>query len=192
MKTIALHLGSPLQSWATKALVKTRVDTDRSPSERAIRGLLAACFGVPRGVAYPEAVQLADIKIVKIDGGSIVRDYQTIGARSDEIDYLNRVGKILARGKAPLKVAVADNGGFNSVVRRTYLADARFLVLITGQTDAHTELISNAIASPSWSPYFGRKAFAPTFPFFLGRFDQENAEKESKLLLEKLIGDKDD
>lgn len=186
MKTISLHLAGPIQSWAGPALVKTRVDTDRAPSERAIRGLLAGTWGVPRDVQIPSEITDSKIEISTLSPGEVIRDFQTISNRVGEEKYLNRIGRVLNRGKRPPAVNVADNGGFQSIVRRTYLADARFLVLVTGRTDEETQEIYDHLLEPVWSPYLGRKAFTPTFPFILGVFDTNEAVERSIELLDEI------
>lgn len=186
MSTIALHLGGPLQSWATRVLVKTRVDTDRVPGESALRGMLAACFGIERGQEHPEALRSATFKIIQLKEGQVIRDYQIIGNRAGEEEYLRRIGRALNGGKSGLKVLAADNQGGNSIVRRTYLGDASFLVLITGANEEATDSIYSALKAPRWTPYLGRKAFAPTFPFLLGIFPDGQAEDQARLLLEDL------
>lgn len=195
-KTLALHLSGPLQSWATTALVKTRVDTDRAPKAKAIRGMLAACYGIPRGQEYPKSIQEAKINIVTLNSGSVIRDFQIISNRAGEEEYLNRIGQIMARGRTTskdYKVAVADNNGGNSIVRRTYLGDASFLVLITGATPNDTDLLNRALLDPVWSPYLGKRAFSPTFPFMLGYVESNNAENEAKERLSEILGqDKED
>ena len=175
-----------MQSWATGALVNTRVDTDRAPKERAIRGMLAACFGTERGKLYPPEVQKARIEVVTVSGGSKVRDFQIVSNRAGEEEYLTKIGRILKKGaKAPQKTAIPENSGGNSIVRRSYLGDASFIVLITGDSAEETESLFRALKSPVWSPYLGRKAFAPTFPFMLGMVDEESAETEAKEALSR-------
>lgn len=193
-KTLALHLSGPLQSWATTALVKTRVDTDRAPKAKAIRGMLAACHGIKRGEEYPESIQKAKIEIITLKSGSVVRDFQIISNRAGEEEYLSRIGQIMARGRTTskdYKVAVADNSGGNSIVRRTYLGDASFIVLITGATPEDTQSLTEAVLNPVWSPYLGKKAFAPTFPFMLGCVDSDNAEHEAKNRLDLILKPKE-
>lgn len=186
MKTISLHLAGPIQSWAGPALVKTRVDTDRSPSARAIRGLLTSTWGIPREDSIPSEIEEAKIEISTLSPGEVIRDFQTISNRAGEEKYLNRIGRVLNRGKRPPGVNVADNGGFQSIVRRTYLADARFLVLVTGRNEDETQEIYSRLLEPVWSPYLGRKAFTPTFPFILGIFEADEARQKSMDLLDKI------
>lgn len=186
-KVIALNFSGPLQSWAGPAVVKTRVDTNSAPSARAIRGLLAACFGVPRGGMAPASLVDASIEVRTLRKGRVVSDFQIISNRAGEEEYLSRVGSMINLGKRAPKVLTADNQGNNSITRRTYLADAQFIVTIQGVTDGATEEIYSALREPVWSPYLGKKAFAPTFPFLLGVFDEATVEDDVATLLAEIF-----
>lgn len=56
-------------------------------------------------------------------------------------------------------------------MNRTYLADGEFVVRITA--DGHLDELEDALSSPGFVTYLGRKAFAPEFPFYLGRGSSE-------------------
>jgi len=165
--------------------MNTRVNTEEQPSERAIRGMLAACFGVTReqlaANEVPEALKNATITIETAKNGRIIRDYQTVGARTDESFFTDKIGRIFNQGAAK-KPQVSWPGSlikgqkFAAVVNRTYVADARFFVTIQGDSDEATQEISDAIANPVWSPYLGKKAFAPTAPFHLGILEEDEID----------------
>jgi CRISPR system Cascade subunit CasD len=186
VKTLVLHLHGPLQSWAGPSMVKTRVDTNRKPSERAIKGSLLAAFGVPRG----ETITIVDnssVEVITLRSGTIVRDFQTIGSRTDEEEYRQRVGRVLELGKNP-KEYISANGA-TMVINRTYLGDAAFLVYVNGATDDETEEIYSQLLDPVWSPYLGKRALSPTFPFILGLFDEQGSDlKQAVLKTLKLMG----
>lgn len=189
MKTIALRFAGPLQSWAGEATVKTRVDTNRHPSHRAIKGMLAAAFGVSRGEEYPSIIRNAVIEVVPLKDGKIIKDFQIVSLRPGEEDYLQRIGQILKRGKLfnNKDRLTPDNEKKNStIVRRTYLGDASFLVLITGASEEETSKIYERLQNPVWSMYLGKKAFPPTFPFILGLVNSENSVDEALLRLRKI------
>lgn len=63
-------------------------------------------------------------------------------------------------------VFTPDAQGGTSIVNRTYLADTEFIVRITAE--GRTEEIDQALRSPRFSTYLGRKAFPAVFPFYLG------------------------
>lgn len=188
-----LHLSGPLQSWAGYSVVKTRVDTERQPGERAIRGLVAAAFGVYRGSELPEILQDMEIRVKTLKPGRVVRDYQTvssqeadrIGARPHDQQFYIRMGRIFTRGKAAPDRLVVNAA---QVIERTYLADASFLLFLKGRTDEETEQIQLKLQNPVWSPYLGRKAFAPTFPFLLGLHEESEAAEKAVDLLRRIEG----
>lgn len=174
MSSIYLNLAGPLQSWAGPSVLKTRVDTKREPSERAIRGLLMAAFGVPRGKSQPEEISDARIEISTLNQGRVVRDFQIVGDRSDEELFLERLGRIFVLGnRAWGGHASPDSRGMNKIVNRTYLGDAQFIVKITGKTEEETFKIFSMLQKPTWDLYLGKKAFPATFPFLLGVFSSE-------------------
>src|SRR5690606_20926574 len=129
-KVIVLNFSSPIQSWAGPSVIKTRVETRREPSSQAIMGLLCACFGVSRGdfrnKNYPDALKGLKITVKVLNQGQIIRDFQTITARPDEEFFRQKVGRIFVKGnqKPPEWVT----GKTTTVVERTYIADAHFLV----------------------------------------------------------------
>ena len=186
MKVLALNFSAPLQSWAGKSVLKTHVDTLRQPSQRAIQGMISAAYGVPRvphGQDYPSPISDLSIEVIPVRPGRIERDFQTVGSRADEIEYLTRVGKMIS-GNKKTKPLVADAQGGTSIIRRTYLGDAWFLVLVKGQDDQQTEEVLEHLKKPVYSPYLGKKAFPPTFPFLLGLLSEDGAvrEAEAKIL----------
>ena len=61
------------------------------------------------------------------------------------------------------------------ISERHYLADAEFLTAFTGPTEV-VEALSRAAHQPTFTPYLGRQAFAPCFPFHLGVRDQEGLD----------------
>lgn len=195
-KVIALNISSPLQSWASYSVVKTRVDTDRKPSKRAIRGLLSAAFGIARDKTQPEIIKNASIRIETVSQGRVIKDYHTTssqdadrrGAKPHDENYYLKLGRIFARGKqSPLKLAQLQQ-----VIERTYLADAQFIVLIEGRTHEETEEIYSSIVNPKWDLYFGRKAFSPTFPFILGLLEKETALEQAKLIISQASDDNEE
>ncbi len=65
---------------------------------------------------------------------------------------------------------MAPVGKGNALVHRSYIGGATFLVEVNAP--GHEEELLEALRSPGFSPYLGRKAFAPTFPFVLGVGDE--------------------
>lgn len=177
INTLVLNFSGPLQSWAGPAVVKTRVDTEREPSPRAIRGLLAACFGVERGAPLPPLLEEAKIRVHTVRPGRVVRDFQT--AHPQETEYGERLGRVLKKGSQPPRAlwpgSTIKGVKYPGVLHRTYLGDACFLVAVTVGDESALEELLEGVTSPVWSPYLGKRAFPPTFPFLLGSFPEEEA-----------------
>jgi CRISPR system Cascade subunit CasD len=75
-----------------------------------------------------------------------------------------------AGGGQPKDKTAATSGGSNKgaavVTRRHYLADAVFVVAVTGPDDTITP-IADALHQPHWSPYLGRRSCVPDEPLLL-------------------------
>lgn len=162
MTSLYLRPSGPLQSWAGGRVTGNFVDTGRTPTPSALRGLIAASFGWKRGQWEPwiEDVQFT----IRVDNpGVVVDDFQTIGPRPTEFGHRLHIAMT---GKSEGKPFTPDARGLTSIVRRTYLAGAVFLVEVS-HTDKIDE-IADAMRNPKFLPYLGKKAFAPSFPFILG------------------------
>lgn len=129
-------------------------------------GLLAASLGAPRD-EWPE--WLADLKVeVRSEWtGEFVDEFQTINPRDEDLEYQQRTYPLLT-GKRWIKSThfTPDAEGGTSIVRRTYLANAEFIVALS--SSSHFDELVTAIRAPKFTTYLGRKAFAPVFPFYLG------------------------
>jgi CRISPR system Cascade subunit CasD len=143
MATLLLRLQAPLQSWGISSLFTER-DTAREPSKSGVIGLICAALGRARDA---ELRDLSSLRMgVRVDReGKLQVDYQTSG-------------NILKSDGTMSKNAV--------VSRRYYLADAVFLVGLEGDID-ELRRIDEALRSPTWQLYLGRKAFPPSAPIWL-------------------------
>ena len=99
---------------------------------------------------------------------NFVDDFQTINQRAGEEKFRRRLllAQGMKAGSAKNLVFTPDAQGGTSIVNRTYLADTEFIVRITAE--GYTEEIDQALRSPRFSTYLGRKAFPAVFPFYLG------------------------
>lgn len=165
VNSVYLRLAAPLQSWAGARVSGNIVHTEMRPTISGIRGLIAACAGIPRG-RYPDWITDLQVEIRVDKAGAVVDEYQTINPRNEDLEYQERL-YLLMTGKRYGKSSsfTPDAGSGTSIVQRTYLADAEFLVALTGDA---VQQANDAIRQPVFTPYLGRKAFAPSFPFYLG------------------------
>lgn len=119
MRTVLLRLEGPLQSWGVTSRFDDR-DSCLEPTKSGVLGLCAAALGMPRD----DTAQLAQLAMlsmaVRVDRqGSVARDFQTAGGG--------------AFAGADYGVFKASGGRGDTVTsRRTFLADASFLVGLGG------------------------------------------------------------
>jgi CRISPR system Cascade subunit CasD len=165
MSSLYLRFAGPYQSWAGARATGNHVNTAEVPTRSGITGLIAAALGARRG-EWPDWLDDLDIEVRVDNPGRIEKDFQTINPRPEAQPFIERIWTASGqKGKAPVSFT-PDGQNLTSVVKRTYLAGAEFIVRIS-HPDRVPEL-AVAFSEPSFSPYLGRKAFAPAFPFLLG------------------------
>lgn len=150
VSTLLLRLAGPLQSWGLTGQFIVR-DTHTQPTKSGVIGMVAACLGRRRGDDITDLTALA--MGVRIDQpGTLLRDYHTI-SRTDGATLPTASG-------TPKKDLTA-------VTDRWYLADAVFLVTLTGD-EKTVETIATAVDDPVYAPVLGRRSCAPTGQLNLG------------------------
>ncbi|MCD1147299.1 type I-E CRISPR-associated protein Cas5/CasD [Peptoniphilus sp. KCTC 25270] len=145
MKTILLKFAGPLQSWGTGSHFETR-HTDYYPSKSAVIGLIAGSMGIRR----EEEERLEELRnldfALRIDQqGQILRDYH------------------IASKYKPTGVFEK-----NYVTNRYYLEDAIFMVAIGSEEEEKIEEIAEALKSPYFQGFMGRRSLPLTADFFYG------------------------
>lgn len=179
MKSVLLRLEGPMQSWGTQGRFSIR-DTDREPSKSGVLGLVGAALGMPRD-DEEQLAKLAALRFaVRVDrAGNLLRDYHTAGGGT-------------FRGQAH-GVWGTDNP---VPTHRYYLTDASFTAALGGDDHALVERIAQALESPVWPLFLGRRACPPSVPVYLATFDgtpedavrtaapADRAEPRMRLLLE--------
>ncbi len=173
MSSVYLRFAGPLQSWAGPKITGNFSQTELIPTRSALEGFLAACLGIPRGEQtgefYPQWFQDVIFSVRSDNTGRICSEYQTIGNRDEDEEYRQRLFRFLSGGKNPSMKDISftpDQQNSTSQVRRTFLSGAEFIVQI--QCENHLTEIDKAVTQPVFVPYLGKKAFSPTFPFYLG------------------------
>jgi CRISPR-associated protein Cas5/CasD subtype I-E len=175
MNSVFIRLAAPLQSWAKERLTGNIVHTEPFPTRTGIEGLMAASLGVFRSEWKREGTLPADLDwirraeiAVRVEKrGEIIDEFQTINPRKENDPFARRMHMVLT-SKKPVKLPqfTPDARNFTAIVRRTYLSGAEYLVSIAA--GEYNRKLFCALRSPVFSLYLGRRAFAPTFPFFLG------------------------
>lgn len=151
MTGLLLRLAGPLQSWGERSVFSPERDSAPFPTRSALIGMFAAAEGRDRDESpgYYASLEFT----VRIDRpGERLVDYHTVG------------------GGQPKDRTAATSGGDHKgdavITRRSYLADAVFVVAVTGP-DTDIARIAGALHQPYWNPYLGRRACVPDEPFLL-------------------------
>ena len=149
MNVLLLRISGPMQSWGVQSRFTER-DTGLEPSKSGVVGLLCAALGRKRQEPVDDFAALR--MGVRVDcEGNMEYDFQTAqGIRVENA-----------------KTRKAKSSLTNSISRRYYLADARFLVGLEGDDLALLTDLHNALRDPHWPLYLGRKAFVPGEPIWL-------------------------
>jgi CRISPR system Cascade subunit CasD len=143
MNVLLLRLSGPMQSWGVQSRFSMR-DTGLEPSKSGVIGLLCAALGRPRASPLDD---LASLRMgVRVDcEGLLSYDFHT-------------AQNVLRAG-----------GGIKDTEpsRRYYLADARFLVGLEGESHDLLARLQTALRLPVRPLYLGRKAFVPGEPIWI-------------------------
>lgn len=155
---LALLLDGPMQSWGHASRFERRT-TAMHPTRSAVMGLIAAALGIDKHGA-DEAAQLARFSALR----AIVITLPRRSRRHGDLliqrleDYHTVTGFRRASGK------VDDDATVQTY--RHYLLDARFGVLLEGQS-ALLEEIAVALRNPKWGVWLGRKCCLPASPLLV-------------------------
>lgn len=160
---LAIYLDAPLQAWGASSKFQRR-ETESFPTKSGILGLLAAAMGIDKYSSDEEErlrpltqLKMSTFRVDKPGGPSIRRlsDFHTIGGGFNRADPLEK-----------LHIARTADGKIcaNAVItHRTYLMDARFLVVLEGD-ETTLSRCAEALVNPKWGVWFGRKCCIPASP----------------------------
>lgn len=140
MATLILRLAAPLQSWGADSKFEVR-KTNREPTKSGVIGLLAAALGIRRD---------DDQALLRLNG-------LRYGVRTDQ------EGQFLVDLHTARKDAKTSY-----LTRRYYLSDAIFLVGLESEDRAFLQELEDALRSPAFPLYLGRRSCPPTQPLCLG------------------------
>lgn len=151
MTVVALRLAGPLQSWGSGSRFVRRT-TETAPTKSGVLGLVAAAKGIRRTDSIEELLHLR--MGVRIDQpGQLLRDFQT-ARRAEKA----RDGSVVWKSM-PLSY-------------RYYMSDAIYLVVLEGDRPL-LEGIDEALRSPEFPLYLGRRSCPPVGPVALGVHDHD-------------------
>ncbi|MFD0883238.1 type I-E CRISPR-associated protein Cas5/CasD [Streptosporangium algeriense] len=162
-----LHLSGPLQSWGERSRFNQR-DTATAPTRSGLIGMIAAARGLRRDtLGHDPDGPLAEIRAlrftVRIDRpGTLLRDFHTVGGGMPRsLTVITAEGKRRAEDKATV---TSD---------RYYLQDAAFTVAVTADDPALLDRCAQAMRTPAWPPYLGRRSCPPDAPLLLDVLHQD-------------------
>ena len=158
MATLLLRLAAPMQSWGDESKYDIR-QTYREPTKSGVIGLLSAAIGLRRD--SPEISKLsATLRMgVRVDmPGRVIRDYHT--ARGPKYN-----SKKEPRHRPDGTLLLEDSP---YVTHRYYLCDACFLVGLESEDGGLLERIAEALKTPCFPLFLGRRSCPPTLPLLIG------------------------
>lgn len=166
--TLFLRLEAPLQSWGERGRWSVR-DTSPEPTKSGVAGLLACALGWrddERICSLSEKLRIG-VRCDRSGVGAPLVDYHTVGGGYPTPMLLRADGKPKwTPSKKP----------HNEQTWRSYLCDASFLVAL--QTDpedpALIAQLAEAVQSPAWPIYLGRKSCVPSLPVYAGAGDHSS------------------
>ncbi len=139
MTVLLLRLSGPLQSWGDSSRFVRR-NTRTEPTKSGVVGLLASALGRPREDSLDDLCGL-EFGIRADQPGHVICDFQTERPQ--------------------------DGGKAMPLSYRYYLADAKFLVALSGDSVLLQQL-RDAVCSPKWPLFLGRRSCPPDGPVCLG------------------------
>jgi CRISPR system Cascade subunit CasD len=159
MATLMLRLAAPMQSWGCDSKFEVRRSLN-FPTKSGVIGMIAAAMGYSREDSE-SLEELNKLKFgVRVDReGELLRDYHT--AQNGRIKY--------------------------PPTNRYYLCDAIFLVGLESDDIDLISKIEQALKTPAFPLFLGRRSCPPTMPLVLGKRETdliESLESEPWLLEE--------
>ena len=162
MPHLALMLDAPLQSWGFASRFQRRT-TGLHPTKSGVVGLLCAALGAAKG-SPAEREWLPKLAGLRMTVVTIPRRRVNASseASSEEVplrrleDFHTVLNTRRATG-APNHDPV--------VTHRQYLLDARFGVLLAGESEV-LRRAADALRDPVWGVWFGRKCCIPAAPLY--------------------------
>lgn len=156
--TLFLYLEAPLQSWGERAQWSER-DTAPEPTKSGIVGLLACALGWADDARIRDLSQSIRVGVRCDHAGNptTLMDYHTVGGGYATPQLLTGAGLPKLSKGAP----------HTEPTKRYYLSDSVFLVAVQA-TPNRIQQLADAVQSPVWPMFLGRKSCVPTRPPFDG------------------------
>ena len=158
MGTLLLRLTAPLQAWGDESKYDIRA-TRNEPTKSGVIGMLADALGYRRDrVEINKMAQKLRMGIRVDQPGTIMRDYHTARApkygKDGTLRYENDGSLIMEKNPY--------------ITQRYYLCDACFLTGLECEDEDYLYELAEALESPVFPLYLGRRALPPSLPLVLG------------------------
>jgi CRISPR system Cascade subunit CasD len=189
---LLLWLEAPLQSWGSDSKFGRR-DTQAFPTKSGVLGLVCSALGAggeqrallaafapldQMVISFSRTKGKGDA-IEKQEREPLLRDFHMVGSGYDK---QNPWETMLIPKTSDGKPAV---GGGTKMTYRYYLQDAAFAVALQ-VPEEKAESLEQALQSPTWDVYLGRKCCVPTDFIYRGRFDTRvMAIEQAELIAEE-------
>ena len=178
---LLLWLEAPLQSWGHDSKFGRR-DTLNFPTKSGILGLVCSALGAGGKqtelladfallkqtiISFIRTEKSASDTLIKREREPLLRDFHMVGSGYvDKDPWLSLLIPKTSEGKKP-------NGSGAKMTYRYYLQDAAFAVLLE-VPDTRAASIIEALKSPTWDVYLGRKNCVPTDFIYKEQFAEED------------------
>jgi CRISPR system Cascade subunit CasD len=175
---LALLLDGPLQSWGAASRFQRRT-TGLHPTKSGVIGLICAAMGLAKG-SPDEGQKLPLLRALRMHVILLPRpkwwiDQPRLARRSDwaeprRLEDYHTVGGGFDPETQPQSVPRTASGKPDkdaTVSRREYLFDARFGVILEGESNILND-VANALRDPVWGVWLGRKSCVPASALLAG------------------------
>lgn len=201
MRFLCFRLFAPLASFGDVAVGERR-PTLAAPTRSMVLGLVGACLGIRRDDVDGQAALAHDLGVAtRTDAeGSLLVDYHTAQAPDEPRikAYRRRWGRYPATRREELSCTVDAKGEpvelGTQLSQRQYRSDAAFAVALWLQREPAAwslERIGEALETPGFVPYAGRRSAAIAMPFqpHLAEADDPVAAlRDARFSLDEAIG----
>lgn len=154
MKHLLLQIAAPIMSWGNEQARQDR-PTDDYPRKSAVLGLLGAAAGKLRSDPWHARMSLdLGFAVAVLRPGKRLSDYHTVLTPRKRLPYATRRDE----------VEVSD---YTVETVREYLSDAYFAAAVWSRRDEgdqEIERLGDALESPVFEPYAGRKSCTLSLP----------------------------
>lgn len=164
MSSLVIRLAGPVQSWGTYRVSYTSTPSAPLPTKSGVAGLLGALIGEKN---YLDLLSRFSFWVRVDHAQPVAVDLQVASSpKPSERDSFRRAATLASAKKtdAPRQLT---NTALPSLANREFLPFSEFICGLDADTADVADWYTSA-RRPTYMPYLGRQANAPTFPLLLG------------------------